>query len=219
MPFLVPCDDLYAEWAPHYAPAAHNALMEVEQRAVMALLPSPSGQAVLDAGCGTGRYARLLMQAGARSVLGIDRSAAMLARACQCGASYVRADIRALPVRDASADVIVSGLMLPDLADLEQVLSEWHRALTPGGVVVCSTLHPIGAALGWTRTFETPHGTRSIPAHWHTVDAHRRACGAAGLVLEAVAEPTLSAAGRATTSTPNPVPVALVVRARRPRQP
>jgi malonyl-CoA O-methyltransferase len=219
MPYLAPCDDLYAEWAPHYAPAAHNPLMEVEQRAVMALLPSPGGQAVLDAGCGTGRYARLLMQAGARSVIGIDRSAAMLTRACQCGASYVRADIRALPVNDASADVIVSGLMLPDLAELERVWSEWHRALAPGGVLVCSTLHPIGAELGWTRTFQTPHGTRSIPAHWHTVDAHRRACRAAGLVLEAVAEPTLPPAGRLMRSTPKPVPVALVVRARRPRQP
>ena len=166
--------------------------MRVEQQAVMALLPDPAGQRVVDAGCGTGRYARLLKDAGAASVIGIDRSAAMLSHACQCGATYVRADIRALPLPAMSADLIVSGLMLPDVDELGRVLAEWHRVLKPGGVIVCSTLHPVGAELGWTRTFDTPRGTRSIPAHWHTLDEHRLACREAGLIADAVAEPGLS---------------------------
>ena len=235
--------DLYAEWAPHYAAEAHNPLMRVEQQAVMKLLPDPTGHRVVDAGCGTGRYARLLKDAGAASVIGIDRSAAMLSHACQCGATYVRADIRALPLPEMSADLIVSGLMLPDVDELGRVLAEWHRVLKPGGVIVCSTLHPGGAELGWTRTFDTPHGTRSIPAHWHTLDDHRLACREAGLITDAMAEPTLhpeqgdcesilswlppsgGSHGLASFFRLKPeatrwrVPVALVLRASRPRLP
>ena len=36
--------DAYAAWAPTYPPHAHNALMEVEQTAVLELLPPVSGR-------------------------------------------------------------------------------------------------------------------------------------------------------------------------------
>lgn len=209
-----PCDP-YAAWAQHYAAAPHNLLMEVEQRAVVELLPPLAGLTVLDAGCGTGRYARLARAAGAAQVVGLDRSAAMLARASANGTMLLRADIRALPLADRSCDAIISGLMLPDIPELSDVLGEWRRVLRPGGVVVCSTLHPIGAELGWTRTFETPHGTETLPAHWHSLADHRRACVAAGLVVDASLEPGLDGRRRAAGLASN-VPVALVLRLRRP---
>jgi malonyl-CoA O-methyltransferase len=211
--------DLYAQWAPHYTAEAHNPLMAAEQQAVTDLLPAVAGLTVLDAGCGTGRYARRLMDAGARSVIGIDASPAMLSHAWEGGARYVRGDIRAMPVAAATFDLVVSGLMLPDIADLGGVVREWYRVLRPGGAIVCSTLHPVGAELGWTRTFETPHGTHRLPANWHTLDDHRRACSDAGLVIDAVAEPGLHP-DAAARRLPSPrVPVALVLRARRPRLP
>ncbi len=154
------------------------------------LLPALGGLTVLDAGCGTGRYARLLKERGAGHIVGVDLSAAMLARASHA-ADRVRGDIRALPLAADTFDVIVSGLMLPDIADLGRVASEWQRVLKPGGVVVCSTLHPVGAELGWTRTFETPHGTHTLPAHWHTLSDHQDACAAAGLIIDLLAEPCL----------------------------
>ena len=211
--------DLYAQWAPRYAAEAHNPLMAVEQRAVVDLLPELGGHDVLDAGCGTGRYARVVIEGGARSVTAVDSSVAMLAHACACGAQYVRGDIRALPIRDDAFDLVVSGLMLPDIAELGLVAREWFRVLRPGGIVVCSTLHPIGAELGWTRTFETPHGTHTLPAHWHSLSAHRCACHDAGLVIDAVAEPPLRPDDRGSTRLGTRIPVALVLRARRPRLP
>jgi malonyl-CoA O-methyltransferase len=191
--------------------------MEVEQAAMEELLPSIGGLSVLDAGCGTGRYARILRAGGGRLVVAVDVSAAMLARASADGVARVRGDIRALPFADASFDLVVSGLMLPDIAELDRVAREWHRVLRPGGLVVCSTLHPIGADLGWTRTFDTPHGTRALPAFWHSLGDHRRACEAAGLVIEASREPYLKPRDRRHDARdPHPtVPVALVVRARR----
>ena len=209
--------DGYAAWAPYYAAEAHNPLMRVEQKAMLDLMPPVDGRTVLDAGCGTGRYARILAAAGTRHVAGVDRSSAMLAHARGSGAALVRADMRALPAGDETCDVIVSGLMLPDIADLGIVTREWRRVLRPGGVLVYSTLHPIGAELGWTRTFETPHGTHTLPAAWHSIDEHRRACSAAGLIVDALVEPRLNPGDRGPMGTPRTgVPVALVVRARRP---
>jgi malonyl-CoA O-methyltransferase len=110
--------------------------------------------------------------------------------------------------------VIVSGLMLPDVDDLAATACEWCRVVRPGGIIVCSTLHPVGAALGWTRTFDTPYGTRTLPAQWHTLADHQRAAAAAGLVVDTVREPVLDSRHRAPAA-PH-VPVALVLRLRRP---
>jgi malonyl-CoA O-methyltransferase len=212
--------DLYADWAPHYAAEAHNPLMAVEQQAVLQLVPPLQGLRVLDAGCGTGRYARLLAGRGPRTIVAIDRSEAMLAHAFDCDAAYVRGDIRALPLADASVDLIVAGLMLPDVDDLGLLVHEWARVLVPGGTVVSSTLHSVGAELGWTRTFDTPHGTGALPAHWHTADACRTACAAAGLMTDAILEPTLRPDQLSGHRVVSPrVPVAMVFRARRLRQP
>src|SRR5687768_8377107 len=100
--------DLYAAWAPSYQPFAHNQLMVVEQHAVLRLLPPVRGLTVLDAGCGTGRYARLLAQRGASDVVCVDLSPAMLHRLPR-GTRSVRADLRSLPIVSDSVDVIVCG--------------------------------------------------------------------------------------------------------------
>src|SRR5215212_107953 len=72
----------YALWAASYPPHAHNPLMLAEERAMLALLPADlRGRAVLDAGCGSGRYVLHALRRSARRVLGIDLSAEMLARA------------------------------------------------------------------------------------------------------------------------------------------
>jgi malonyl-CoA O-methyltransferase len=198
--------DGYAEWAPYYPPRAHNALMQVEQSAVLGALPPVAGCTALDAGCGTGRYARTLRERGARLVVGVDLSLAMLHHADD-GWPRVHGDLRALPLADATFDLVVSGLALIDIDDLSRVLAEWGRILRPGGVVVYSTLHPNGAKLGWTRTFDTPRGRRSLPACWHDISAHRAACASAALAIDVLLEPCLQEAS----------PVALVIRASRVR--
>src|SRR5947208_1030355 len=72
----------YALWAASYPPHAHNPLMLAEERAMLALLPADlCGRAVLDAGCGSGRYLLHALRCGARRALGVDLSAEMLARA------------------------------------------------------------------------------------------------------------------------------------------
>lgn len=210
VPPAIDADEAYDRWAPFYPPRPHNRLMEVEEQAVRELLPELDGRSVLDAGCGTGRYARLASQAGAASVIGVDRSRAMLQHATETDARLVLADVRCLPFVDRSIDIVLCGLALMDVAELDQAIREMARVLSRGGTLVYSTLHPSGASEGWTRTFETPLGRQVVKSCWHSKRQHLDACRAAGLVVSHYREPAID--GRSSSRARA---VALVVRADR----
>ena len=198
----------YQLWAPSYPPEPHNALMRAEQVAVVGLLPDVAGRIGLDAGCGTGRYTRLLEARGA-AVVGVDLTPEMLVRARRPHALMVRGDLCALPLASASVDIAICGLALNDVAAVDAALGELSRVLRPGGTIVYSVVHPRGRGLGWSRTFETDEGPRAVITYWHSCACLERACALAHLAIEAVVEPRLP------TGIANPPdgPVALVVRA------
>jgi malonyl-CoA O-methyltransferase len=198
-------DTAYARWAESYPPRPHNRLMEVEQAAMLELLPDVTSLTVLDAGCGTGRYLRLCADRGA-TVLGLDRSAPMLGYARAISPRIVCGGLCEVPLQTGSVDVIVCGLALGDLEDLNAALGELARVLRPGGIVIYSVVHPDGARHGWSRSFDVGGRRCAVKTYWHTPDDHRRACAAAGLDIDAWREPFLE-------ETPD-MPVALVVRAR-----
>jgi malonyl-CoA O-methyltransferase len=180
----------YAIWANSYPPRAHNPLMELEQRTVLSLLPDLTGLTVVDSGCGTGRYLRELKVRGANAI-GIDLSGDMLARARHVTPRLLRADMCAMPIGSACVDLVVCGLALGDVPDIELALVEMARVLRPGGSIVYSVVHPIGALRGWSRTFHA-HGRQvAIATCWHTAVEHRRACAVAGLRINAWEEPVL----------------------------
>jgi SAM-dependent methyltransferase len=99
---------------------------------------------ILELGCGTGRVSLPVARDGAR-VVGIDRSAAMLARARSrlrrskpAGRLHlVRGDITALPFPDASFELVMApyGILqsLLDEAVVESTLKSVRRVLAPGG--------------------------------------------------------------------------------------
>jgi malonyl-CoA O-methyltransferase len=181
----------YGRWAKTYPPRPHNPLMEIEHATVLSLLPSVVGQTVLDAGCGSGRYLRALGDRGAR-VIGMDLSTAMLARARETTTRIARADIRALPFNAMSIDLVVCGLALGDVAELELALIEIARVLRPGGRILYSVVHPAGEAAGWSRTFESDGRQWAIDGFWHSLDRHRQACAAAGFTIEEWREPEIA---------------------------
>jgi SAM-dependent methyltransferase len=102
------------------------------------------GEAVLDLGCGAGTDLLIAAQMTGPSgrVIGVDMTAAMLARA-EASAGEMRlanvelheALIERLPLEDASVDVVISNGVIDLVPDKEAVLDEIDRVLRPGGRV------------------------------------------------------------------------------------
>lgn len=203
----------YAHWAAHYPAEAHNPLMEIEQQAMLSLLPSTlAGQICLDLACGSGRYALLLHSRGAKTVAGLDYSANMLAQAAGMGlgGKLARGRFSSLPFPAHSVDLITCGLAVGHEQDLRGTLAEAARVLRPGGVLIYSDLHPAGALAGWRRTFTTERGAFELEHHLHLPRDHQRACQQAGLLIEAMLEPRLALQ---PASRDQNIPAVLVIRA------
>lgn len=99
----------------------------------------PAGPArVLDAGCGTGGFIRMLRAARPEwTVTGADLSPLAVALARErTGATIVEASLTALPFPDGSHDAVTTGDVLYHIADTAAALRELARVLRPGGVVV-----------------------------------------------------------------------------------
>jgi malonyl-CoA O-methyltransferase len=187
-------EQAYDRLASAYPPHAHNLMMEMEQAAVVALLGDVAGRRCLDLGCGSGRYLRLLREAGAARALGLDLSAAMLSRARAGGFGVARGDAVRLPFADAAFDVVVCGLMVGHVAALFELLAEVSRVLAVGGVLVYSDVHPAGTLAGWERALPDAEGrVVTVFQHLHLYADHVAACRAAGLAIEALEEPRVEA--------------------------
>jgi malonyl-CoA O-methyltransferase len=118
------------------------------------------GLAVLDLGCGTGRHALHLAQMGA-VVTAVDSSEGMLAEARRKpGADSVdfrSHDLREpLPFTESEFDLVVSGLVLEHLNDLELFFSEIHRVVKPHGRTIVSAMHPAMFLRGSQARFTDP---------------------------------------------------------------
>jgi malonyl-CoA O-methyltransferase len=186
MPLLAP-RDAYELWAETYPAVAHNPLMRVEQSVVEPMLARLGARRALDIGTGSGRYAALLETAGARVVVGVDLSLAMLRRGA---GRRVCADACRLPVRRAAFDLVNASLMIGDVDDLDVWMREAARALAAGGHLIYSDFHPSWAQHGWSRTFRTAAGVQhDVAFHPRTIDEHLAAIARAGLVVRAIREP------------------------------
>src|SRR5919197_2920374 len=152
----------YSRWAEHYD--GPNPAIAREQPIMHEILADmPAGRA-LDAACGTGRHAARLVELG-HQVVGVDATAAMLslARKKVPGVDFRRGVLEALPVQDASVDLIVCALALTHVADLGPVMREFGRVLRPGGQVVISDIHPVATMTGAVAAFPGRDLDRGVP--------------------------------------------------------
>lgn len=129
------------------AAASYDAVAELQRSVgaqLLARLPAAlQPRRWLDLGCGTGHFTRALAERYAQGEgLALDIAEGMLRHARpQGGAAYfVAGDAEALPLQDASVDLLFSSLALQWCGDFPRVLSEAQRVLRPGGVLAFSSL-------------------------------------------------------------------------------
>ena len=190
----------YELWSQTYPPIAHNPLMRVEQEVVQRLIAYQRATRALDVGTGSGRYLPLLAATGARVVVGLDFSPAMLARCAGAPSrSLVLADACRLPFRRAAFDLINASLMVGDVHDLDAWSAEIARTLTYGGHLIYSDFHPSWAQHGWRRTFRDANGTtHEVSFEPHAIEDHLAALDRAGLAVQAIREPRFTDDGDAS---------------------
>jgi ubiquinone/menaquinone biosynthesis C-methylase UbiE len=98
---------------------------------------------VLDAGCGTGRFATALADTGLARVWGVDASPEMLAvaRAKTRRAGFKLGRLEELPFRDGWFDAAVAWLVV-HLVERPAAFSELRRVLRPGGRLAIVSFDP-----------------------------------------------------------------------------
>lgn len=124
-------DKLHRRWLRNAGGEAQAAL-----EAVVRTLATPDTK-LLDAGCGTGTFARSLLAEGTapRSLTLLDPSGAMLARCADIPARLVRGRLEDLPFEDGEFDAVTCAWALETVAQPELAISELCRVVRRGGVV------------------------------------------------------------------------------------
>ena len=133
--------DSYAELIPT---KAHNAYYE--RPAMLSILPDVKNKIILDAGCGTGMYTKILIEKGA-TVTGIDANEKMLKNAekiIKNKAKLIHANLEEpLPfIENEYFDGIVSALTITYFNNLNNVFNEYYRIIKNKGWFLFSTEHP-----------------------------------------------------------------------------
>jgi demethylmenaquinone methyltransferase/2-methoxy-6-polyprenyl-1,4-benzoquinol methylase len=141
--------------------------LDVRWRRLAAESAVRGGDHVLDAACGTGDLAIADLKAGAATVVGLDFSEQMLARARKKTAlrkdvlEWVQGDMLALPFEDASFDAATVGFGVRNVADLPLALRELRRVLRPDGRLA---ILEITQARGALKPFFSLWFDRVVPA-------------------------------------------------------
>jgi SAM-dependent methyltransferase len=178
----------YASWAATYD-VMDNGLIKAESPLVAHALSTVKPGIALDAACGTGRHAATLAQLGHR-VIGVDRSATMMeiAQRKVPSGDFRIGDLEALPLDDASVDVVVCALALTHLPDLSRAVAEFARVVRPGGRVILSDAHPTFVALLGQALFAGDEGFAFVRNHVHLHGAYLAAFAACDLDVTSCAE-------------------------------
>ena len=122
----------------------HNAYYDRPN--TLSLLENVSDQSVLDAACGPGKYAEILLSKNAQ-VTGFDLSPKMIALAKERNKNQGTFFVHDLSepfsmLHEKSFDFVLCALAMHYLEDWNLTIKEFHRVLKPTGQLIISIEHP-----------------------------------------------------------------------------
>lgn len=183
----------YNRWAASYDDD-RNATRDLDALVVRRAPLSLHDRDVLELGSGTGKNTEYLA-AHARSVLAMDVSQAMIARAHQriptSNVRFLLHDVRdPWPVGPDSVDIVVANLILEHVHDLAPVFFEAARVLRRGGQFFFCELHPYRQLGGGQAHFldAVTGETVRVTAHIHTASEYVNGAIEAGFSVKSLGE-------------------------------
>jgi len=146
--------------------------------AIRALLPDPGGRRIVDLGCGFGWASRWFREQGAASVLGLDLSRNMIARAradtADAAIEYRIADLDTLQLPAEAFDLAYSSLAFHYVRDFGRLARVIHQALARGGRLVFTIEHPVFMAAAQPRWISDGQGRQTWPVNQYAIEGERR---------------------------------------------
>jgi ubiquinone/menaquinone biosynthesis C-methylase UbiE len=115
-----------------------------EVPATLSLLQNIRGKKILDLGCGTGIYTKILKKKGAK-VQGIDISPKMIEFAKQYvkGVDFKVGSAYKLPYKSGTFDIVLASLVVHYFGNLDKAFKEIRRVLKKNGVFIFSSDNPL----------------------------------------------------------------------------
>jgi predicted TPR repeat methyltransferase len=182
----------------------------LEGPVVRELVGDVSGFDILDLGCGNGAFGKELLDAGARSYLGIDGSRRMIESSTMVlagtRATSIHCSLEDWQAPSETFDLVTARLVLHYIEDLPRLLTKVSRALRRNGALVFSVEHPVitssdrawaggGERQDWIVDDYFRMGRRvtnwmgqEVVKYHRTVESHVRALLLAGFRLEGLRE-------------------------------
>ncbi len=164
----VSIEEGYAIWSRKYGDFYDRFDIDLFERSPLLGSRTP-GARVVDLACGNGRIGRWLVSVGATAVVGVDRSAEMLAHAVARGVyeRTVDADVTATGLPEASFDGAITSMALCHVPDLHAFFREARRLLRPGGWLAVLDYHPFFLFMGIPTHFDPLGGGQPIAIENH----------------------------------------------------
>lgn len=136
-----------------------NANILFEIPAFLSLLPDIKDKTVLDLGCGFGDYCKLLVEKGAKKVIGLDISKKMIEvaklRNYDTKIEYINLPMEEATTLGQKFDFIVSSLAFHYVEDYKKLIKDIYNLLEEGGILIFSQEHPLTTSYSigerWTK--------------------------------------------------------------------